>query len=67
MVLDLDDNNIQASLKLMPNNMARLTITYPRVQPYSTRVLTYLFRLLQPAPTRRGKRLITTPTNATRD
>ena len=67
MVLELDDEHIRASLKLMPNNMARLTITYPRVQPYHDRVLTSLSRLLRPAPVRRRKPLIAISTGATRD
>ena len=68
MILDLDDSNIHASLKLMPNNMARLTITYPRIQPYYSQVLIYLFRLLKPAPTHQDKSMIASPLySGTRD
>ncbi|GEM_PF-6495294 len=62
MVLDIADKHIQASLKLLPNNRARITITYPRVQPYHDQVLHSLSRLLKPSPVRGGQPVVAEPT-----
>ena len=67
MVLDIVDKHIQASLKLLPDNMARLTIVYPRVQPYHDQVLNSVARLLKPSSKRQGKPVIAPPLGRTEE
>ena len=48
MMIDLDDVRIRGSVRRTPNNMARITIDYPREEPYRRRIMSALAGLIDP-------------------
>jgi len=48
MLINLDDGQLRATLRLRANNRVRLILDYPGEEPYRSRVLTALSDLLRP-------------------